>query len=130
MPPVLNKPWLWIWLGCICRGYPEFQICRAMAPYASIMPGYASIYLNVHQYGWIFQNVPECMNIPEHAWINFSTAHKMKFSIKDFFCKCAEIRSFPQIWSHLLKKSLLENFIFVQCSDYARVLNIPWITFL
>ena len=32
------------------------------------------------------------------------TAHKMKFSIK-VFCS---------IWSHLLKKSLMENFIFVQ----------------
>ena len=35
----------------------------------------------------------------------------MKFSIKDFFSKCDEIRSFLLIWSHLLKKSLTENFI-------------------
>ena len=40
------------------------------------------------------------------------TAHKMKFSIKDFFSKCDQIRSFLRIWSHLLKKSLMENFIF------------------
>ena len=40
------------------------------------------------------------------------TAHKMKFSIKDFFIKCDQIRSFLRIWSHLLKKSLMENFIF------------------
>ena len=40
------------------------------------------------------------------------TAQKMKFSIKDFFSKCEEIRSFLGIWSHLLKKSLMENFIF------------------
>ena len=32
----------------------------------------------------------------------------MKFSIKDFFIKFDQIRS----WSHLLKKSLMENFIF------------------
>ena len=32
----------------------------------------------------------------------------MKFSIKDFFSKCDELR----IWSHLLKKSLIENFNF------------------
>ena len=31
----------------------------------------------------------------------------MKFSIKDFFSK-----SFLQIWSHLIKKSLMEKFIF------------------
>ena len=40
------------------------------------------------------------------------TAQKMKFSIKDFFSKCDQIRSLLRIWSYLLKKSLLENFIF------------------
>ena len=30
----------------------------------------------------------------------------MKFSIKDFFSKCEQIRSFLRIWSHLPKKSL------------------------
>ena len=39
-------------------------------------------------------------------------AQKMKFTIKDFFSKCDEIRSFHRIWSYLLKKSLMENFIF------------------
>ena len=36
----------------------------------------------------------------------------MAFSIKDFFSKCDHIRRKLQIWSHLLKKSLMENFIF------------------
>ena len=36
----------------------------------------------------------------------------MNFSIKDFFSKCDQIRSFLRIWSHLLKKSFMENFIF------------------
>ena len=36
----------------------------------------------------------------------------MKFYIKDFFSKCDQIRSFLRIWSHLLKKSLMENVIF------------------
>ena len=40
------------------------------------------------------------------------TGPKMKFSIKDFFSKCGQIRSFLRIWSHLLNKSLMENFIF------------------
>ena len=40
------------------------------------------------------------------------TAQKMKFSIKNLFSKCDQIRSFFQIWSHFLKKSLMENFIF------------------
>ena len=40
------------------------------------------------------------------------TAEKMKFSIKDFFSICEQICRFLRIWSHLLKKSLMENFIF------------------
>ena len=44
------------------------------------------------------------------------TAQKMKFSIKDFFSKCDQIRSFLHIWSHLLTKSLMENFIFCAVS--------------
>ena len=41
-----------------------------------------------------------------------TTVQKMKFPIKDFFRKCDQIRSFLRIWSHLLKESLTENFIF------------------
>ena len=44
--------------------------------------------------------------------IVLNTAQKMKFSTKDFFSKCDQIRSFLRIWSHLLKKSLMKNFIF------------------
>ena len=40
------------------------------------------------------------------------TAQKMNFAIKDFFSKCDQIHSFLQIWSHLLKKSLMENSTF------------------
>ena len=40
------------------------------------------------------------------------TAQKMKFSIKDFFSKCDQTRSFLRIWSYLLNKSLMENVIF------------------
>ena len=39
-------------------------------------------------------------------------SQKMKFSMKDFFSKCDQIRRFLRIWSHLLKKSLKEFFIF------------------
>ena len=45
-----------------------------------------------------------------------NTAQKAKFSIKGFFSKCDQIHSFLRIWSHLLKKSLMENFIFL-CSE-------------
>ena len=45
---------------------------------------------------------------------NKFTTQKMKFSIKDFYSKCDQIRRNLWIGSHLLKKSLMENFIFVQ----------------
>ena len=41
------------------------------------------------------------------------TVHKkMKFSIKDIFSNCDQIRSLLRTWSNLLKKSLTEDFIF------------------
>ena len=36
----------------------------------------------------------------------------MKFFIKDFLSECGQILRFLRIWLHLLKKSLMENFIF------------------
>ena len=36
----------------------------------------------------------------------------MKIFIKDFFSKYDQIRRELRIWSHLPKKSLMENFIF------------------
>ena len=50
------------------------------------------------------------------------TAQKMKFSIKDFLSKCNQICGFLRIKSHLLKKSLMENFIFC--------VVLPWDGFL
>ena len=43
---------------------------------------------------------------------NIIIAQKMNFSIKDFFSKCEQIRMKLRILSHLMKKSLKENFIF------------------
>ena len=37
---------------------------------------------------------------------------KNEFSIKDFFSNCDQINQFLWFWSHLLKKSLMENSIF------------------
>ena len=45
--------------------------------------------------------------------ILYRTMHKkMKFSVQDFFSKCDKIYRKLQIWSQLLKNSLMENFIF------------------
>ena len=54
------------------------------------------------------------------------TAQKMNFSIRNFFCKCDQFRSFLRIRSYLLKKSLMENLIFCavsQCSLVSTVLK-------
>ena len=52
-----------------------------------------------------------------------STAQKMKFSIKDSFSKCDQIRSFLRSWSHLLRKFLMENFIIcaVEIEDMIKI---------
>ena len=49
--------------------------------------------------------------------LNFfhNTEQNVKFFIKDFFTKCDQIHRKLRIWPHLLKKSLMENFIFLQC---------------
>ena len=45
----------------------------------------------------------------------------MKFSTEDFFNKCDQIRSSLWIWSHLLKKSLMKNFIFCALKNKQQV---------
>ena len=54
-----------------------------------------------------FTRSPEVINF-------FYVTHctKMKFFIKDFYSESGQICIFLRIWSHLLKKSLMEHFIF------------------
>ena len=69
---------------------------------------------------WLICFIPRTSNsLVKQSFIYFwpylifcITAQKMKFSIKNFFSKCDQIRRKLQIWSHLLKKSLMENFFF------------------
>lgn len=49
--------------------------------------------------------------IPKSFLINL-TKQEIKFSIMDFFNKSDQIHSFLRIWSHLLLKTLMENFTF------------------
>ena len=63
-----------------------------------------------------------------HESIN--TAQKMKFSIKDFFIKCEQIRCKQPIWSHLLKKSLMENFILCAVCAFSEIAEIAVFCFL
>ena len=54
----------------------------------------------------------------------------MKFSNKDFFSKWDQIRRKLRIWSHLLKKSLMKNFMFCAVNktikDLITVVETPW----
>ena len=50
----------------------------------------------------------------------------MIFSIKDFFSKCDQIRRKLRIWSHSLKKSLMENFNFCAVIMISKTCNFPW----
>ena len=43
--------------------------------------------------------------------------------VKDFFSKCDQFRSLLRIWSQLLKKSLMENFIFCAVLIFSFCLN-------
>ena len=60
-------------------------------------------------------SLPNIMTLKLRQWRVFSLHKKWKFSFKDFFSKCDQICRKLRIWSHLLQKSLIENFIFVQC---------------
>ena len=64
--------------------------------------------------------------------MQLNTGQKLKFSIKDFFGKCDQIRNFLRLWLYSLKESLIEKFIFVQLKMvYQKVLKekllIPWL---
>ena len=43
--------------------------------------------------------------------LHFVNCTKMKFSVKSFFSKCEQIPRKLEIRSHILKKSLTENFV-------------------
>ena len=59
---------------------------------------------------YIIFNIDNSRSLRCHYGKN--TAQKKKFSIKDFYGKCDQIRWKLRIWFHLLKKPLMENFIF------------------
>ena len=71
-------------------------------------------FVQVKNVGWILLQIYANIKGSLPAWLFYYevTAQKMKFSIKDFFSKCEKIHRKLRIWSHSLKKSLMENFIF------------------
>ena len=59
----------------------------------TVKPKHVKMKLNYNVDKNVYQTFIRCI---------FVTAQKMKFSIKDFFSKCYQIRRFLRIWSHLL----------------------------
>ena len=56
-------------------------------------------------------------NMQNITWkVHITKSQHKKWRIKNFLSKYYQIRSFLWLWSHLLKKSLLENFIFCAVS--------------
>ena len=53
----------------------------------------------------------------------------MKFFIKDFFSKYVQIRRKLRIWLQLLKKSLMENFIFCAVKKSSNLIKKSWLSF-
>ena len=54
--------------------------------------------------------------VVKYNFLDF-TAQKMKYSIKDFFSIYDKIHNLLRIWSHLLKRLLMEVFIFCAVLD-------------
>ena len=73
--------------------------------------------LQSHWFSWRFLSRTQPRKCSVSCII--STAQKMKFSIQDFFNKCAQIRSFLRNWSLLLRKSF-----FVQWSRLLSFLSL------
>ena len=67
---------------------------------------------------WVILKKIEVIWLTGHITSNFFSRlcfpphKKWSFDIKNFFSKCEQIRSFMRISYHVLKKSLMENFIF------------------
>ena len=67
--------------------------------------------LSCNPYGITHVELIQYANVLELVYY-LITAQKGKFSIMNFFSKCDQIRRKLRIWSHLLQKSLMDNFIF------------------
>ena len=73
----------------------------------------ASSYLtNIHTRTIITENMI-FHNVYMSKYVQSKKKKTFQFSIKDFACKCDQIHSFLRIWSYLLTKSLMKNFIFM-----------------
>ena len=63
-----------------------------------------------------FRRITDTFPLKFSILLGTTTAQKMKFAINDFSSKCNQIRRNLWIWSHLMKKLLMENFWKFLCS--------------
>ena len=100
------------------QGFPETLIKFALKKLI-----FKNELLKMLKIGW-FKELTSSLD-----WITASfiiPCKKMKFSIMDFFSKCGQIRRKLRIWSHLLKKSLMENFFCAVIHHSSWQLHITW----
>ena len=53
------------------------------------------------------------------------TAQKMKFSNENLFIRCDQMHRKLRIWLHLLKRSLMVNFIFCAVTGFWILISVP-----
>ena len=68
------------------------------------------------------RNIFDWISLVVRVCLSHHCTKKTNFSNTDFFSKCDQIRSLLRIWSHFLKKSLMESFIFL-CSSWSQLTN-------
>ena len=89
--------------------------------YQQFIDGISISFVGKYRLTWAERNWPRLKMLEQFKWWNscyyksLQTPFKGQaalLQLKDFLSKCDQIRSFLRIWSHLLKKSLMKNFIF------------------
>ena len=96
------------------RFFLNREVCREDNPPS--LTNFPSYFLLLEKNIFRFENFFRYIIFFSESFLSSTTAQKVKFSMKDFFRKLNQIRSFLRIWSHLLEISLMENFIF--CTVY------------
>ena len=87
-----------------------------MQPFSTPWKHQKTVRLNWEQMGWSIKPesiqlmLPERSFFPESSFYQHCTYNDV--FVNDFFSKCDQIHRKLLTWSHLLKKSLVENFIF------------------
>ena len=114
-----------LWYRLSCRHtFIRRWVCCLMTSFTTIHFFYGTVITPREYFNQSILSSALCFETPIEAIHYFkrtgfssrTTAQKMKFNIKDFFSKFDQIRRKLRLWSHLLKKSLMENL----CSEHLK----------